>query len=261
MLSDALVAPCAEDDRTRPRAAAVSEVQRATVGYPGGLAARYRWGGSGSAEEVFALSRERRRPDRPRRAGRRRPRRGCAAPSCASRGRWATWTARFASPVFDEPAGLVWDTEAQLVVKYGFRVYGLASRSGELRWSHLSGTPVVAVLGSPRLDHVILQSEVETLALDAAGEVRWRVAHSDVIAARRAGGRHADADQLRRGRGRLRPGQRARAAMSAGVLERDVDEWWTGRCVLTPHNAIGTVDRDPRRGLRSASTRRGPGTD
>ena len=93
------------------------------------------------------------------------------------------WTARFASPVFDDPAGMLWDTQAQLVVKYGFRVYGFASRTGELLWSYLSGTPVVAVLGSPRLDHVIVQSEVESLALDAAGEVRWRVAHSDVIAA------------------------------------------------------------------------------
>ena len=34
----------------------MTEVGRATVGYPGGLAARYRWGGSGSADEVFALS-------------------------------------------------------------------------------------------------------------------------------------------------------------------------------------------------------------
>ena len=40
-----------------------------------------------------------------------------------------TWTARFASPLFDEPTGVVWDTQAQLVVKYGFRVYGLAGRT------------------------------------------------------------------------------------------------------------------------------------
>ncbi len=128
-----------------------------------------------------------------------------------------TWTARFASPVFDEPAGLLWDTEAQLVVKYGFRVYGLASRSGELLWSYLSGTPIVVVLGSARLDHVIVQSEVETLALDAAGQVRWRVAHSDVIATAELMGGHAHPDQLRRRRGRLRPRQRRCAAMSASV--------------------------------------------
>jgi outer membrane protein assembly factor BamB len=68
------------------------------------------------------------------------------------------------------------------VVKYGFRVYGLAARTGELVWSHLSGTPIVAVLGSPRLDHVLVQSEIETVALLADGGIRWRMAHSDVIA-------------------------------------------------------------------------------
>ncbi len=79
---------------------------------------------------------------------------------------------RLASPVFDEPAGLLWDSEALLVVKYGFVVYALGSRTGELRWSHRSGTPLVAVLGSSRLPHVILQSEIETLALDPHGRVR-----------------------------------------------------------------------------------------
>jgi len=160
----------------------VSEVQRATIGYPGGLAARYRWGGSGSADEVFGLSESGGAlTDHAPLAGGD-PERMCRA-ELRIEGPLGEWTARFASPLFDEPAGLLWDTEMQLVVKYGFRVYGFASRSGELLWSHLSGTPVVAVLGSPRLDHVILQSEVETLALDATGEVRWRVAHSDVIAA------------------------------------------------------------------------------
>lgn len=159
----------------------MSEVQRVNVGYPGGLAARYRWGGPGSADEVFALS---------ERGGALTDHAGLAGADTARmcraelrvEGPLGTWTARFASPVFDEPTGLLWDTEAQLVVKYGFRVYGLASRTGELHWSYLSGTPVVAVLGSSRLPHVIVQSEVETLALGAGGEVRWRVAHSDVIA-------------------------------------------------------------------------------
>lgn len=160
----------------------MSEVQRATVAYPGGLTARYRWGGSGSAEEVFALSEQGGRlTDHAPLAGGD-PARMCRA-ELRVEGPLGAWTARFASPVFDEPAGLAWDTQAQLVVKYGFRVYGLAGRSGELRWSHLSGTPVVAVLGSPRLDHVIVQGEVETVALGPGGEVRWRIAHSDVIAA------------------------------------------------------------------------------
>jgi hypothetical protein len=160
----------------------VSAVQRATVGYPGGLSARYRWGGSSANDAVFALSESGGSlTDHAELAG------GDAARMCRAElrveGPLGTWTARFASPVFDEPTGLVWDTAAQLVVKYGFMVYGFASRTGELRWTHRSGTPLVAVLGSPRLDHVIVQSEVETVALDAEGVVRWRVAHGDVVAA------------------------------------------------------------------------------
>ena len=92
------------------------------------------------------------------------------------------WTARFASPIFDVPAALLWDTQAQLVVKYGFAVYGLASRSGELRWWRHGGTPVLAVLGSPRLPHVLVQSEVETCAIDPSGAVVWRLALPDVVA-------------------------------------------------------------------------------
>ncbi len=160
----------------------MSEVQRARIQYPGGLAARYRWAGSSSADEVFALSESGGSLiDLVELAGGD-PERMCRA-ELRIEGPTGEWTARFASPVFDDPAGLLWDTEALLVVKYGFRVYALASRSGELRWSHLSGTPVLAVLGSPRLMHIIVQSEVETIALDASGAVRWRVAHSDVIAA------------------------------------------------------------------------------
>lgn len=159
----------------------MTEIGRSTVGYPGGLSARYRWGGSGAAAEVFALSETGGvLSDHAELAGGD-PTRMCRA-ELRVEGPLGTWTARFASPVFDEPSGLVWDTEAQLVVKYGFRVYGLGSRTGELAWSHLSGTPIVAILGSPRLDHVIVQSEVETVALDPTGDVRWRVAHSDVIA-------------------------------------------------------------------------------
>jgi hypothetical protein len=100
------------------------------------------------------------------------------------------WTARFASPIFDEPRGVLWDTPGLLVVKYGFRVYGLVGRTGELRWSHASATPIVAVLGSSRFPHVIVQGEVETIALDESGNPSWRVAHSDVVAeAELVGGR------------------------------------------------------------------------
>ncbi|MFV2063714.1 MAG: PQQ-binding-like beta-propeller repeat protein [Chloroflexota bacterium] len=160
----------------------MSETQRATIQYPGGLAARYRWGGSQSSDEIFALSESggtltdhgpllTSEPDRLCRA------------ELRIEGPLGDWTARFASAIYDEPSALLWDTEAMLLVKYGFAVYGLSSRGGELRWWHLSGTPLLAVLGSPRLPHVLLQSEVETIALDADGEVVWRVGHSDVITA------------------------------------------------------------------------------
>jgi hypothetical protein len=100
------------------------------------------------------------------------------------------WAVRLASTISDAPAGLLWDTEGLLVVKYGFHVYGLEARSGELRWSHRSASPVIVVLGSSRLRHVIAQAEIETFALEPSGEVAWRVAHSDVVAeAELVGGR------------------------------------------------------------------------
>jgi outer membrane protein assembly factor BamB len=158
----------------------VSEVQRATVAFPGGLTARFRWGGSAVADEMFALSEDGGAVvDHAALAGSGSDRL-CRA-ELRAEGPRGVWTARFASPIFDAPAGLVWDSEALLVIKYGFLAYALASRDGELRWSHRAGTPLVAVLGSPRLPHVLVQGEVETLALDAAGEVRWRVAHADVV--------------------------------------------------------------------------------
>jgi outer membrane protein assembly factor BamB len=160
----------------------VSGVGRASVQYPGGLAARSRWGGSGSAAEVFALSESggvlhdlgslvSATPDRLCRA------------ELRVEGPLAAWTVRFASAVYDEPAGLFWDSAALLVVKYGFGLYALAGRSGALAWWHLGGTPLVAVVGSPRLPHVLAQGEVETLALDPTGSVVWRVGHPDVVAA------------------------------------------------------------------------------
>ena len=160
----------------------MSEVQRASVAYPGGLTVRYRWGGSGSGEMVFALSEGGGDVvDHAALAG------GDPGTTCRAElrveGPSGAWTVRLASPIFDEPTGSLWDSEAQLVVKYGFLAYGVSSRDGALRWSHRSGTPLLTVLGSPRLPHVLLQSEVETMALDGSGAVLWRVAHSDVIAA------------------------------------------------------------------------------
>ena len=40
---------------------------------------------------------------------------------------------------------------------------------------------MLVVLGSSRLPHVLVQAEIETFALEADGEVAWRVAHSDVV--------------------------------------------------------------------------------
>ncbi|HSW42512.1 MAG TPA: PQQ-binding-like beta-propeller repeat protein [Patescibacteria group bacterium] len=159
------------------------------VAYPGGIRVRFRWAGSGQEGAVFALSeaggvlhdygeRVAAHPERLCRAELR-----VESPG-------GTWAARLASPIFDAPAGLAWDAAGLLVVAYGFATYGFEARTGELRWLHRAGSPLVAVLGSPRLGHAIVQTEIETFAIDPAGEVRWRVAHSDVVAgAELVGGR------------------------------------------------------------------------
>lgn len=91
------------------------------------------------------------------------------------------WAVRLASPIYDQPTSLAWDTAGLLVVAYSFLAYAFAARTGELRWTHRSGSPIVAVVGSPRLPHVLVQAEVETFALEEDGAVRWRVSHADVI--------------------------------------------------------------------------------
>lgn len=92
-----------------------------------------------------------------------------------------TWAVRLASAIYDEPRAILWDSAGLLVATYGFATYGLEARSGELRWHHRSATPLVALLASSRLDHVIVQGEIETFAIEADGTVGWRVAHSDVV--------------------------------------------------------------------------------
>jgi outer membrane protein assembly factor BamB len=155
-------------------------VRRASIQFPGGLAARLRWAGSGQAAEVFALSEEGGLledhgplvgPD---------PDRLCRA-ELRIEGPVASWTARFASPIYDEPSGLLWDEAGLFLVRYGFQLYALDPRRGALSWSHRSGSPLLAVLASSRLPYVLVQSEVETVALDAEGEAVWRLAHSDVV--------------------------------------------------------------------------------
>lgn len=157
-----------------------ANVERLSVQYPGAISARYRWTGSGGAAALFAISEAvgeltdfgtlvDPNPDRQCRLELH-----VESPTGA-------WTARFASVIYDEPAGALWDTCGLLLVKYGFVLYALEARSGALAWSHTSGTPVLAVLSSTRLDHVILQTELETIALRTTGSVAWRAAHDEVI--------------------------------------------------------------------------------
>jgi hypothetical protein len=160
----------------------VREPRNATITYPGGLRARWRWGGSGQGAEVFALSEVGgtmvdlgpRVSDDPE-------------PLCRAElrleGPRGAWTARFASTISDEPRAIHWDSAGLLVVSYGFHTFGLATESGEPVWEHRSATPIVALLGSSRLAHVVVQSELETFAIEADGTVAWRVAHSDVVTA------------------------------------------------------------------------------
>jgi hypothetical protein len=158
----------------------MSQTRDAVVQYPGGIRVRYRWGGSGQAADVFALSEAgplqdlgpmvSPEPDRLCRAE-------LAVEAPAGR-----WNARLASAIYDEPSGLYWDTVGLLVVTFGFHTWAFEARTGELRWHHRSATPVLAVLGSSRLPHVIVQAEIETFAIEADGTVAWRVAHSDVVA-------------------------------------------------------------------------------
>ena len=161
----------------------------ATIGYSGGLRARWRWGGSGQGAAVFALSET---------GGTLEDLGPQVSPDfeqlCRAElridGPAGPWTVRLASTIFDEPAGLVWDDAGLFVVKYGFHTYGFESRTGALRWSHRSASPVVAVFGTPRLAHLIVQSEIETFAIEPDGAVGWRIAHSDVVSeAAMVGGR------------------------------------------------------------------------
>lgn len=158
----------------------VTEPRNATVQYPGGVRARWRWAGSGQGDAVFALSE----------SGGGLVDVGDAAGAgfeslCRAELRadvpGGAWTVRFASTIYDEPAAVAWDSAGLLVVKYGFHAFGIDVRTGAERWRHRSATPILAVLASPRLPYVIVQAELETFALEADGAVAWRIAHSDVV--------------------------------------------------------------------------------
>ena len=161
-------------------AGSVAPPRDATITYPGGLRARWRWAGSGQGPAVFALSE----------AGGNLDDLGpLVSPAfeqlCRAElridGPAGAWTVRLASTISDEPAGLLWDDAGLLVVKYGFHAYGLEHRTGAVRWTHRSASPILVVLGSPRLAHVLVQAEVETFAIEPDGTVGWRIAHSDVV--------------------------------------------------------------------------------
>jgi outer membrane protein assembly factor BamB len=152
----------------------------AVASYPGGIRVRSAWGGSAEGAAVFALSEV---------GGSLVEHGSLISPGyerlCRAELRIETpaepWAVRLASPIFDEPSALLWDEPGLLVVGYGFVSYGFAARTGELRWSHRSHTPLVAILGSSRIPHVIVQAEIETFAIGPDGEVAWRIAHSDVV--------------------------------------------------------------------------------
>lgn len=100
------------------------------------------------------------------------------------------WAVRLATAIYDEPRAIHWDDAGLFVVGYGFTVYAFGARTGALAWNHQTGTPVVELIASPRFGHVIVQSEIETWAIRGDGEVRWRLAHSDIVgAAELIGGR------------------------------------------------------------------------
>ncbi|MGP1673725.1 MAG: outer membrane protein assembly factor BamB family protein [Candidatus Limnocylindrales bacterium] len=159
-----------------------AEPRNATITYPGGLRARWRWGGSGQSATVFALSEAGGALNDLGPLVSTDPDALCRA-ELRLEGPRGAWTARFASTIHDEPRARYWDTEGLLVVAYGFHTFGLDAATGETRWEHRSATPIIALLGSSRLRHVIVQSEIETFALEADGTVAWRVAHSDVVTA------------------------------------------------------------------------------
>lgn len=160
--------------------------------FPGGLRVRATWGSSGQASAVFALSESgatlvdhgtigagaEADPDRLCRMELR-----VETPNGA-------WAVRLATAIYDEPRAIHWDDAGLFVVGYGFTVYAFGARTGALAWNHQTGTPVVELIASPRFGHVIVQSEIETWAIRGDGEVRWRLAHSDIVgAAELIGGR------------------------------------------------------------------------
>ena len=91
------------------------DVQRGSFQYPGGLAARYRWAGTGQGEAVFAMSEAGGSLAHHGGLGSDAPERACRA-ELRVEGPLGAWTVRLASPIFDEPQGLLRDAAGLLVV-------------------------------------------------------------------------------------------------------------------------------------------------
>jgi len=174
---------------TSNRPGSTPEPRHAVIQFPGAIRASFRWAGSDQARAVFALSE----------VGGELTDYGTLIATepdvlCRAEVRVETlsgaWTARFASTIFDDPVGAYWDEHGLLLVAYGFSTYAFEARTGELRWSHRGKTPLVTLLVSSRLPHVLVQTELETFAIRPDGDVAWRVAHSDVVVeAQLVGGR------------------------------------------------------------------------
>ena len=158
-----------------------AEPRHAVVQFPGGIRAAMRWAGSGEGAAVFALT-EAGGPlvDLGEMTGSE-PERRCRAEIRVDTPA-GPWTVRLASLISDAPAGLLWDTEGLLLVKYGFHVYAFEARTGELRWAHRSASPVSWCSSGRRGCRTSSRrprSRRSRCAPD--GEVAWRVAHSDVV--------------------------------------------------------------------------------
>ena len=169
-LANATVAPIAESADRPVRLGASSHRRRLdpSVSGPGTTEARARhrpvpgWAGRPISLDGQRRHRRHHVPERGRRhAHRPRARWSSTDPDRLCRaelrveGPLGIWTARFASVISDEPDGLLWDTQGLLLVRYGFRVYALEARTGDLRWSRDSGTPTRGPAGlvAPRPRH------------------------------------------------------------------------------------------------------------
>ena len=164
----------------------------------------------------------------------------CAARSSALEGPRGAWTARFASAIYDEPRAPLLGQRRPAGRAYGFHTFGLDVASGDASWDHRSATPIVALFGSSRLAHVIVQSELETFAIEPDGTVAWRVAHSDVVtAAEIVGGRLVLTGYRRPGQRSIDPADGARRRLSCGrpvdnSVDRDAILVEEPHCVVPP---------------------------